>query len=102
MPKFQPAKPGEIVEFLYESKAIEDVRFCDAEAVDEATVTFPRGTVGTVLRVINELSPNTDYILLIEDNAYFVRAKHCRVVTKYEGSIQEEFDKLDKAFEEDI
>lgn len=102
-PKPKIAKPGDMVEFLYLARAIECVPFCDAEAVDEATTHFARGTVGTVMKVILThliAAQGTEYILLIEDCTYYVSAKHTRIVTQYEGSIQEEIDNMDKAFDD--
>lgn len=97
------AKPGQMVEFLYLARAIECLPFCDAESVDEATVHFARGTVGTVMKVIlthliNGSGP--EYILMIDTCTYYVSAKHTRIVTKYEGSIQEELDTMEKSFDD--
>lgn len=97
------AKPGQVVEFIYEANAIEDVHFYDAESVDEATVRFPRGTTGTVLKIRTTHLINgqgSEYLLMIDTCKYHVSAKHTRIVTSYEGSIQRELDQMRDSFAE--
>lgn len=95
MRTIDPVKIGSVVEFIVTGNAVEDVKFCDVEDVDEHTITMPRGTTGTVLRRKGQF-----YVLMIDTCKYLVHQSLCKEVKSYETSIQRELDQFKAAFEE--